>query len=121
MELSAVSEVFLHARRQLCYWHAIKYLETRLAEDKPPAKYDPQIAHVKFDFINLTWAPGITSGWLEDGVHKSDAECDKPDDEEVHEDHQLVRCLEFKINSVLTLTLQRCKRNLQLVSHLFSC
>ncbi|KAF8226953.1 hypothetical protein L208DRAFT_1406196 [Tricholoma matsutake] len=39
-ELSAVNEVFPYARRQLCYWHAIRYLETRLAEDKPPAKYD---------------------------------------------------------------------------------
>jgi hypothetical protein len=45
-ELRAVSEVFPHARRQLCYWHAIKYLETRLAEDKPPAKYDPRIAQI---------------------------------------------------------------------------
>ena len=22
----------------------------------------------------LTWAPGVTSGWLEDGVHEDDAE-----------------------------------------------
>ena len=90
-ELSAVSEVFPYARRQLCYWHAIRYLETRLAEDKPPAKYDPRIAHAKFDFIDPTWAPGIMSGWLEDGVLENDAECDKPeDDEDEEEDHQKV-------------------------------
>ncbi|KAF8222674.1 hypothetical protein L208DRAFT_1413022 [Tricholoma matsutake] len=38
-ELSVVSEVFPYVRRQLCYWHAIRYLETHLAEDKLPAKY----------------------------------------------------------------------------------
>ncbi|KAF8221447.1 hypothetical protein L208DRAFT_1414990, partial [Tricholoma matsutake] len=36
-KLSAVSEVFPYARRQLCYWHVIRYPETCLAEDKLPA------------------------------------------------------------------------------------
>ena len=40
-EISAIRIVLPDARNQLCYWHAIKYLEERLAEDKPPAKYDP--------------------------------------------------------------------------------
>ena len=81
-ELSTVSEVFPNMRRQLCYWHAIKYLETHLSEDKPSAKYDPCIAHAKFDLIDLTWAPGVMSGWLEDGVLEKDAECNKPEDED---------------------------------------
>ena len=77
-ELSAVHTVFCNAKAQLCYWHAIRYLEQRLAEDKLPAKYDPRIAHKLFTFVDPTWAPGVTSGWLEDGVHEDDAECEIP-------------------------------------------
>ncbi|KAF8225771.1 hypothetical protein L208DRAFT_1177526, partial [Tricholoma matsutake] len=73
-ELSTVSKVFPNARRQLCYWHAIKYLETCLVEDKLPARYNPCIAHTKFDLMDPTWAPGVMSGWLEDGVLEKDAE-----------------------------------------------
>jgi hypothetical protein len=77
-ELSAIHVVFPNARSQLCYWHAIQYLKKRLAEDKPPAKYDPRIAHKEFTFVDPTWAPGITSGWLE-GVHEDDAEHEEPE------------------------------------------
>ena len=80
-ELSAFCTVFPHARGQLCYWHAIRYLEQWLAEDKPPAKYDLQIANKSFTFIDLTWAPGVMSGWLEDNVHKDDVECERLDNE----------------------------------------
>ena len=80
-ELSSVCVVFPNARSQLCCWHAIKYLEKRLAKDKPPAKYDPHTAHKAFTFIDPTWAPGVTSGWLEDGIHEDDVECDRPDDD----------------------------------------
>ncbi|KAF8226473.1 hypothetical protein L208DRAFT_1301598 [Tricholoma matsutake] len=80
-ELSAFRTMFPHARGQLCYWHAIRYLEQQLAEDKPPAKYDPQIANKSFTFIDPTWAPSVMSGWLEDGVHNDDVECKRPDDE----------------------------------------
>lgn len=69
------------AKHQLCYWHAIKYLEEQLAEDKPPAKSDPQKAHLIFDFIDPTWAPGVTSGWLEDGVHIDDVEENRSEDQ----------------------------------------
>ena len=81
-ELSAIHIVFCNAKAQLCYWHAIRYLEQRLAEDKPPAKYDPHIAHKVFTFIDPTWAPGVTSGWLEDGVHEDDVECERPEEAE---------------------------------------
>ena len=81
MELSAFHTVFPYARGQLCYWHAIRYLEQQLAEDKLPEKYDPQITNKSVTMVDLTWAPGVTSGWLEDGVHKDDAECERLHDE----------------------------------------
>ncbi|KAF8223632.1 hypothetical protein L208DRAFT_1516442, partial [Tricholoma matsutake] len=56
-ELSAVCTALPNARRHLCYWHAIRYLEQQLAEDKLPAKYDPRITHRTFTFVDLTWAP----------------------------------------------------------------
>lgn len=65
-----------HARHQLCYWHAITYIEERLAQDKPPAAYSAIRANQVFTFIDPTWVPGISSGWLEDGVHESDADSD---------------------------------------------
>jgi hypothetical protein len=82
-ELSAVCTALPNAKGHLCYWHAIRYLEQRLAEDKPPAKYDPRIAHRTFTFIDPTWAPGITSGWLEEGVREEDAECEEPVEDNV--------------------------------------
>lgn len=54
------------AKHQLCYWHGIRYIEGRLVEDKPPAAYDPRRAHWVFDFINPTWAPGITAVYVDD-------------------------------------------------------
>lgn len=71
-EINAFRTKLPKAKHQLCYWHAIRYLEERLAEDKPPAHYDPRIAHHAFNFIDPTWAPGVTSGWVEEGVHESD-------------------------------------------------
>ena len=84
-ELSAVHTVLPNAKGHLCYWHAISYLEQWLAEDKLPAKYNPWIAHKKFVFINPTWAPGITSGWLEYNVHEEDAECKGPEEDDVEQ------------------------------------
>jgi hypothetical protein len=43
------------AKHQLCYWHAISYIAERLAENKPPAAYDPRKAHRLFDFIEETY------------------------------------------------------------------
>jgi hypothetical protein len=53
-----------------------------LAEDTPPAAYDPRVAHRKFQFIDPTWAPGVSLGWLEDGVSEEDAEMEKLDKEQ---------------------------------------
>ena len=71
-EISAFQTIIPKAEHQLCYWHAVKYIEDRLAKDKPPAHYDPRKAYAVFTFIDPTWAPGVTDGWLEDGVHKND-------------------------------------------------
>lgn len=84
-ELSAVRTALPNAKGHLCYWHAIRYLEQRLAEDKPPAKYDPRIAHKRFAFIDPTWAPGIMSGWLEEDVREEDAECERPEEDNVEQ------------------------------------
>ncbi|KAF8151411.1 hypothetical protein B0H34DRAFT_678047 [Crassisporium funariophilum] len=68
------------AQHQLCYWHTITYIEECLAQDKPPAHYSAISANKVFAFIDPTWVLGINPGWLEDGVHKSDAEVIKPAD-----------------------------------------
>jgi hypothetical protein len=62
------------AKHQLCYWHGIKYIEERLAEDKPPASYDPRNAHGVFDFIDPTWAPGVTRDDIEEYMDGRDIE-----------------------------------------------
>ena len=66
-KINATHTVFPDVQNQLCYWHAIRYLEKWLAEDKLPTKYDLWIAHKQFTFIDPTWAPGVTSRWLERG------------------------------------------------------
>jgi hypothetical protein len=77
-EISAFRHEVPDAKHQLCCWHVIEYLKTRLAESKPPAMYDPRRAHAVCSFIDPTWAPGITEGWLEEGVHEDDAEYERP-------------------------------------------
>ncbi|KIJ26066.1 hypothetical protein M422DRAFT_192663 [Sphaerobolus stellatus SS14] len=67
-EINAFSTVFDKAKHQLCYWHAIRYLEERLGEDRPPASYDGRKAHSHFNFIDPTWVPGITNGNVEPGL-----------------------------------------------------
>ena len=70
-EINAFQIKFPRAKHQLCHWHVIRYLEERLAEDKPPAKYDPRVAHRTFSFIDPTWAPGVTSGWLDPSIDRT--------------------------------------------------
>ena len=65
------------ARHQLCYWHGVRYIEERLSQNKPPAKYSVIQANHLFNFIDPTWVPGVSSGWLEEGVHESDAEVER--------------------------------------------
>ncbi|KAK7018772.1 hypothetical protein VNI00_018234 [Paramarasmius palmivorus] len=80
-ELNACRVVFPDAKHQLCYWHAIKYVSERLAEDKKPAYYDPRRANKVFGFIDSTWAPGVDAieGWIEEGVHEADVEGERPE------------------------------------------
>jgi hypothetical protein len=76
-EISACRTEVVKAKHQLCYWHAISYIAEQIAENKPPAAYDPRKAHRLFDFIDPTWAPGVSAvyadedekgdGMLEDG------------------------------------------------------
>jgi hypothetical protein len=65
-EINASRAEIPQAKHQLCYWHGIKYVGERLAEDRPPAHYDPRRAHAEYSFIDPTWAPGVSSGWTED-------------------------------------------------------
>ncbi|KAJ7914536.1 hypothetical protein B0H13DRAFT_2232112 [Mycena leptocephala] len=53
-EINACRAKIVRAKNQLCYWHAITYIEERLGENKPPARYDPRKAHKIFDFIDPT-------------------------------------------------------------------
>jgi len=59
-EINAFRISVSKVKHQLCYWHGIRYIEERLAEDKPPAAYDPRKAQNVFGFIDPTWAPGVT-------------------------------------------------------------
>jgi hypothetical protein len=79
-EINGFQAEIPHARHQLCYWHAVTYIEERLAQDKPPASYSAIQAHELFNFIDPTWVPGISSGWLEDGVHENNADHPNPKD-----------------------------------------
>ena len=67
-------EEHLDGKHQNCYWHGVKYVLERLAEDRAPAAYNPFQAHLQFDFVDPTWAPGISSGLCEEGVHPKDFE-----------------------------------------------
>jgi hypothetical protein len=73
-EINACWISLLKAKHQLCYWHGIRYIEERLAEDKPPASYNPRKAHKVFDFIDPTWSPGITCGEVEEYMDGRDME-----------------------------------------------
>ena len=75
-EIGACRTKITNAKHQLCYWHGVCYIEERLAEDKPPAKYDPRKANLIFPFIDPTWAPGITRGDVEEYLDGRDIEGD---------------------------------------------
>ncbi|KAJ7868134.1 hypothetical protein B0H13DRAFT_1897286 [Mycena leptocephala] len=67
--------------KQMRSWHGVRYVQERLTEKRPPAKYDPRNAHRAFDFIDPTWAPGVTAGLLDNGVVEADALIVEPGDE----------------------------------------
>lgn len=51
VEINAFRIEIPDAKHQLCYWHGLRYIEKRLSENKPPAAYDPRIAHRVFAFM----------------------------------------------------------------------
>ncbi|KAJ7097343.1 hypothetical protein C8R44DRAFT_717397 [Mycena epipterygia] len=100
------------AKHQLCYIHAISYIEKRLAEDRPPAAYDPRVANRSFRFIDPTWAPGVSSGWLEDGVSEEDAEMEKPVPSASEIQSEQVRIVLFNFSLLLNRNRKtRCLRH----------
>lgn len=58
-EIDAITGTFDQAKHTCCYWHAIRTVEARLKEDRPPAAYNPREANRHFDFVDPTWAPGV--------------------------------------------------------------
>ena len=73
-EINTCCTSILKAKHQLCYWHGVRYIEERLAEDKPPAAYDPRVAHTVFEFINPTWAPRVSRGDIDEYMDSRDVE-----------------------------------------------
>lgn len=57
-EIAALSLVFPEARIQLCFWHAVRAVKTRLAILRhTPAPYDAKKASEEFPFIDQTFVP----------------------------------------------------------------
>jgi hypothetical protein len=73
-EIGASREEIPEGKHQNCYFHGVKYVRERLATDRAPAAYNPLRAHLHFDFIDPTWAPGVSSGLYEEDVHPKDFE-----------------------------------------------
>lgn len=55
-EIDACRRAFPAAKHQCCYWHAIRYIEQRLSEDRGTLPYDPKQANCVFSFISVDWA-----------------------------------------------------------------
>lgn len=53
-EINGFQTEIPHARHQLCYWHGVRYIEERLSQNKPPAKYSAIQANQVFNFIDPT-------------------------------------------------------------------
>jgi hypothetical protein len=56
-EISVFRKRFPLTKHQLCWWHAIRYIEIRLSENRPPALYNAALAHARFSFIDALWYP----------------------------------------------------------------
>jgi hypothetical protein len=62
-EINVIHLVIVRAKHQLCCWHAERYIEACLKENKLLAWYDPYDpcnAQMIFSFIDPTWAPSVT-------------------------------------------------------------
>jgi hypothetical protein len=99
-EIDAFQKI-IPVKHQLCYWHGVRYIEERLAEDKPPAHYDPRKAHVVFTFIDATWAPGVTRGDIEEYFDGRDLEAGANIDGEVREHLQVMRDVSKHIRAAM--------------------
>ena len=73
-EINSCCKQVPDAKHQLCYWHAIKYIEECLSENKPPTTYNATCANCTFDFIDPTWVPGVTRGNVEEYLDGRDIE-----------------------------------------------
>ncbi|EJD33441.1 hypothetical protein AURDEDRAFT_22475, partial [Auricularia subglabra TFB-10046 SS5] len=73
-EINACHEELPDSKHQLCYWHAIRYLEQRLAEDTPPAAYDGRVPHGEFAFVDPTWGPSVDNGHVVEAFTADDAD-----------------------------------------------
>ncbi|KAJ9106406.1 hypothetical protein QFC21_001552 [Naganishia friedmannii] len=76
-EINAIRKALPSSRHQLCYWHVIKYLKDRLAENKKPRKYRPRKAHSICPDVRANWGPIVLGD-----DEQSDEEDDSSDDEE---------------------------------------
>ena len=73
-EINSCHKQVPDAKHQLCYLHAIKYIEEHLSENKPPVTYNATHANCTFDFIDPTWVPGVTRGNIEEYLDGRDIE-----------------------------------------------
>ena len=89
-EVSTFRHMIMHTKHQLCCWHAIEYVKGRLAENTPLAMYDLHKAHAIFSFIDPTWVPDVTQGWLEEGVHMENAGNERPPEESAKDNEDIV-------------------------------
>jgi len=60
-EINSLRTAFPHAKHVSCFWHALRTVEKRLADNTAPGAYSPKEAHKRYTFIDPTWAPGVVS------------------------------------------------------------
>ena len=73
-EINSLCKQLPKVKCQLCYWHAIKYIEEWLGENQPPAAYNAPCAHNAFSFIDPTWVSGMTRGDIDEYLDGCDIE-----------------------------------------------
>ena len=73
-KISSLPKQLPKVKHQLCYWHAIKYIEEWLGENQPPAAYNAPCAYNAFSFIDPTWVSGMTRGDIDEYLDGCDIE-----------------------------------------------
>jgi hypothetical protein len=57
-EINAFMAQYPEAKHQLCFWHALRAIKTRLAIlRRAPAPYNVKLAHSEFDWIDQSFVP----------------------------------------------------------------